>query len=411
MSAQTNHLNDSEEEELGTLIYKSSQTAKNFLLEASSASQHSKKLYAPPSDDCPVRKEGGKLIQEISFRYSLRSASKKLKMGEATDGSSKCTGDNIPQQKQSQASGFKLAPESDNKDDSSDDEYFGKPSSSITSHATNERYNLRLRRASHRQASNEATEPEPEYLSSAASASPPSLSSTYCAVTSEEEKSAEKEGTYTDRKGRVFVIKQIAGKKCKHYCKPEGVNKKDPQTILLCKHPGCSSASRRGGLCVKHGAKRKRCKVEGCTSHSNTNHLCFKHGGKTMCRHPGCTNASRSGGVCVKHGAKRKHCKVERCTSQSNANHLCYRHGAPRKIFFCKHNGCTSIDEDTKGGVCVKHGGKERKHCKVEGCTNQRVVNHLCYRHGAPRKICKHNSCTNIAKGQGVCARFHKDYS
>ena len=304
MSAQTNHLNDSEEEELGALIYKSSKTAKKFLLEASGASQHSKKRVAPPSDDCPVRKEGGKLIHESSFRYSPRSASKKLKVGETTDGSSKCTGDNImSQQKQSQASEFKWASSelgSDNEDDSSDNEYPAEPSSYIASYTAGRRYNLR--RASRRQASNEATEPEPELISSAASTTPPSLSPMYCAVINEDGKSAEEiEGTYTDIKGREFVIKQIAGKKYKHYCKPEGVIKKDPQAILLCKHPGCTNASCRGGVCVKHGAKRKCCKVEGCTSQRVANHLCFKHGGKTICKHNGCTNIAKGQGVCTRH--------------------------------------------------------------------------------------------------------------
>lgn len=238
MSAQTNYLNDSEEEELGALIYKSSQTAKKFLVGASGASQHSKKRDDPPAGDFPVRKEGGKVICESASRCSLRSAAKKLKVEEATDGSSKCTGDNMPQQTQSQASEFKWAssepepePESDNEDDSSEDEYPAEPSSSITSHTASKRYNLR--RASHRQASNEATEPEPERISSTASTTPPSLSSTYCAVINEDRKSAEKEGTYTDGKGREFVIKRFAGKKYKHYCKLEDANEHNPSEFRI----------------------------------------------------------------------------------------------------------------------------------------------------------------------------------
>ena len=107
------------------------------------------------------------------------------------------------------------------------------------------------------------------------------------------------EGTYTDRKGREFVIKRIAGKKYKHYCKPEDANEKIPRAILLCKHPGCASACRKGGVCVKHGAKTKRCKHEGCTNQSKANHLCFRHGEKKICKHNGCTNIAR--GVCTRH--------------------------------------------------------------------------------------------------------------
>jgi hypothetical protein len=38
----------------------------------------------------------------------------------------------------------------------------------------------------------------------------------------------------------------------------------------------------KGGVCVRHGAKKKRCSSEGCT------------------------NIAKKGGVCTKHGAKRK---------------------------------------------------------------------------------------------------------
>ena len=154
----------------------------------------------------------------------------------------------MSQQKQSQASEFKWASSelgSDNEDDSSDNEYPAEPSSYIASYTAGRRYNLR--RGSRRQASNEATEPEPELISSAASTTPPSLSPMYCAVINEDGKSAEEiEGTYTDRKGRDFVIERIAGKKYKRYCKPEDANNNKSRAILLCKHPGCTNVSIKG---------------------------------------------------------------------------------------------------------------------------------------------------------------------
>ena len=191
MSAPINCLNDSEEEELGALIYKSSQTAKKFLGLNSSApaggESNTKKRAGPPADDCPVKNEGCKVIHESSFRYSLLSSSKKLKWER-------------PPMKLSvleiisSGKAIKVA----------------KSSSSITSHIASIRYNSR--RASHRLASNEATEPEPEHCSSTASATLPSLSSMYCTVINDGRKSAEKERTYTDKKGREFVITQSAGK-------------------------------------------------------------------------------------------------------------------------------------------------------------------------------------------------------
>ena len=316
MSAPINYLNDSEEEELGALIYKSSQTAKKLLglgssasASASSGASNTKKRNASPSDDCPARNEGCKLIHERSVRYSLRSSSKKLKVEEATDGSSKskCTGNDMLQQKQSQASEFKFkwAPsdsESDNEDDASDDEYPAEQSAStITSHTAGRSRRYNLRRASRRQASNEAT--EPELISSAASTTPPSLSATNCAVINEDGRSAEEmEGTYTDIKGREFVIKRIAGKKYKHYCKPKDVNKNNPRARLLCKHPGCTNASCRGGVCVRHGGRHLCCKFEGCTNQRVANHLCYSHGApRKICKHNGCTNIVKGRGVCTRH--------------------------------------------------------------------------------------------------------------
>ena len=357
MSAPINYLNDSEEEELGALIYKSSQTAKKFLGLGSSTSasesggaSNTKKRAGPrtSADDCPARNEGCKLIHERSFHYSLRS------------GSSKCTGESVLQQTQSQASEFKWASsdsESGNEDDSSDEEYPAEPepSSPITSHSTSKRYNLR--RASNRHARNEATGPEPERISSAASTAPPSLSSTYCAVINEDGKSAEEkmEGTYTDRKGRDFVIERCAGKKYKRYCKPEDANNNKSRAILLCKHPGCTNVSIKGGVCAKHGAKKRCCKFEGCTN-------------------------------------------------QRQTKQLCYRHGAPRKILFCKHEGCQSHAQ--KGGVCFKHSPSGYRKCKVEGCHKKIRTGGTCRGHAPSTlkpKLCKNEGCTNKAKMRVEC--------
>ena len=70
----------------------------------------------------------------------------------------------------------------------------------------------------------------------------------------------------------------------------------------MCKEPGCASACRKGGVCVKHGGKTKCCKHEGCTNQSKVNHLCFRHGEKKICKHNGCTNIAKcAAGVCTRH--------------------------------------------------------------------------------------------------------------
>ena len=44
----------------------------------------------------------------------------------------------------------------------------------------------------------------------------------------------------------------------------------------------------------------------------------------------GCTNFVQKGGVCIKHGAKRKRCNIEGCKNQVQKRGMCRRHGAYR---------------------------------------------------------------------------------
>ena len=68
-------------------------------------------------------------------------------------------------------------------------------------------------------------------------------------------------------------------------------------------------------MCVSHGAKKK----------------------KNICRAGGCTNNAVMGGVCIKHGAKRKTCSHEGCTNQIQNRGVCIRHGASRTKYICSH--------------------------------------------------------------------------
>ena len=87
---------------------------------------------------------------------------------------------------------------------------------------------------------------------------------------------------------------------------------------------------------------------------------------RKTCSHKGCTNQVVSGGVCGRHGAKRKckECSYEGCTTPAQSGGGCVRHGAKRKE--CTHEGCTN--QVVRGGVCVRHGAK-LKECNHEGCT------------------------------------------
>jgi hypothetical protein len=94
-----------------------------------------------------------------------------------------------------------------------------------------------------------------------------------------------------------------------------------------CSADGCTNRVRKGGVCIRHGAKVKRCSIEGCNNHA------------------------KIGGVCDKHGAKRKTCSSEACTNQAQIGGVCIRHGA--KVKLCSSEGCTN--QATKGGVCKRH--------------------------------------------------------
>eukprot|EP00986_Skeletonema_menzelii_P005084 scaffold1793_cov142-Skeletonema_menzelii.AAC.1 len=77
---------------------------------------------------------------------------------------------------------------------------------------------------------------------------------------------------------------------------------------------------------------------------------------------------------------QRKPCVAEGCSNQAVMNGVCFRHGAKRKL--CNADGCTN--HSIRGGVCFRHGAK-RKLCKADGCTNLTQRKGVCVRHGALR--------------------------
>lgn len=77
--------------------------------------------------------------------------------------------------------------------------------------------------------------------------------------------------------------------------------------VKLCSHEGCTNNAQTGGLCTRHGAKRKKytCSHEGCSNHVLKGRVCRRHGAQAkLCKHEGCTNQAIIGGVCWSHGAK-----------------------------------------------------------------------------------------------------------
>ena len=144
----------------------------------------------------------------------------------------------------------------------------------------------------------------------------------------------------------------------------------------------------RGGVCVTHGAEKKRCS------------------------HEGCANGAVKGGVCITHGAKVKRCNFEGCNNQVQRGGVCFSHGAKKHVYICSFEGVPNtllaspkinlfrISREEEGlkmdaalwGVpnSVTHGAtKERKRCSFKGCTKKaRGKVGVCVTHGAKLKRC-----------------------
>ena len=139
-----------------------------------------------------------------------------------------------------------------------------------------------------------------------------------------------------------------------------------------CSADGCTNQSRKGGVCVRHGAKLKLCSSEACTYLAREGGVCIRHGTKNrkICCHEGCTKKAQQGGVCMTHGAKveRKRCSSEGCTNFVRRGGKCTRHGPKVERKRCSSEGCTNKVQ--RKGVCWRHGGKRKYICSSEGCVN-----------------------------------------
>ena len=111
------------------------------------------------------------------------------------------------------------------------------------------------------------------------------------------------------------------------------------------------------GLCISHGAKRRKCSV------------------------PECPNRDVQGGVCISHGAKRKTCNHPGCTKSVKKAGMCSTHGPARKR--CEFEGCVKVA--VQGGRCIAHGAK-KKVCSLEECTKQAIVGVMCKKHNHEAK-------------------------
>eukprot|EP00985_Skeletonema_marinoi_P029225 scaffold27218_cov227-Skeletonema_marinoi.AAC.5 len=82
--------------------------------------------------------------------------------------------------------------------------------------------------------------------------------------------------TQSDRKRKssstdeVVAPKKVAARKKKRY-------------IYICSANGCTHRTVSGGVCTRHGAKKKLCSTEGCTNQVKQGGVCWRHGAKKIC--------------------------------------------------------------------------------------------------------------------------------
>ena len=80
--------------------------------------------------------------------------------------------------------------------------------------------------------------------------------------------------------------------------------------------------------------------------------------------------------------APRLLCSVSECTYFAQRGGVCVRHGGKQVNKTCSHKGCSNFVQN--GGVCIRHGAIfAPKKCSHDGCTNNVVRGGVCIRHGA----------------------------
>ena len=126
--------------------------------------------------------------------------------------------------------------------------------------------------------------------------------------------------------------------------------------LKLCSRDWCTNIMVKGGVCIRHGEKKKCCR-EGCTNNSVKGGVCKRHDGAKLkhCSSEGCANNAQKGGVCVQLGAmRRKRCSSDECVNKVSPGSTCKRHGAKKFTYDCSAVGCTNKAQI--GGVCIRHG-------------------------------------------------------
>ena len=54
--------------------------------------------------------------------------------------------------------------------------------------------------------------------------------------------------------------------------------------VKLCSKVRCTNVAKKGGVCMRHGAKHKQCDSDGCTNKSVNGGVCMSHAAKKECK-------------------------------------------------------------------------------------------------------------------------------
>ncbi len=64
-------------------------------------------------------------------------------------------------------------------------------------------------------------------------------------------------------------------------CRVHGIHKK-------CSYQDCKNMAQKGGLCMRHGYKKKTCATPGCNNNAVKSGVCITHSAKRSCTIAGC---------------------------------------------------------------------------------------------------------------------------
>ena len=119
------------------------------------------------------------------------------------------------------------------------------------------------------------------------------------------------------------------------------------------------------------------------------------------CKVEGCAKQGLRAGLCVAHGGdNRRPCAVEGCKTLAARYGLCYTHGGRAP---CTVVGCDEFAK--KSGFCELHGGVV---CNVRGCSTLAVIGWgLCMKHGGYTRCSKEGCTKNALDSQGGMCWIH----